>query len=54
MKMGLYSTSLVSLTEAREIALENRKNMPSGCDRYTPNVKERAVATFDEAARKVC
>jgi len=52
-EIGLGSASLVSLAEAREIALENRKQARSGGDPLRSRREEQAVLTFEEAARKV-
>ncbi len=52
-EMGLGSFPLVSLTEAREAALENRKLARAGGDPLAAKKREKAVPTFEEAARKV-
>ncbi|WP_281859137.1 tyrosine-type recombinase/integrase [Litoreibacter halocynthiae] len=52
-EMGLGSASLVSLAEARETALENRKLARQGGDPLKAKKEAQAVLTFDEAARKV-
>ena len=52
-EMGLGSASLVSLAEAREIALENRKLARQGDDPLKAKREAEAVMTFEEAARKV-
>ena len=52
-EMGLGSASLVSLAEAREIALENRKLARQGGDPLKAKREAEAVMTFEEAARKV-
>lgn len=52
-EMGLGSASLVSLAEARELALENRKLARQGGDPLKAKREAQAVLTFEEAARKV-
>lgn len=52
-EIGLGSASLVSLAEAREVALENRKLARSGGDPLRAKREANAVLTFEEAARKV-
>lgn len=52
-EIGLGSVSLVSLAEAREIALENRKLARSGGDPLQARRSAQAVLTFEEAVRKV-
>ena len=52
-EMGLGSASLLSLAEARETALENRKQARSGGDPLQAKREAQAVLTFEEAARKV-
>lgn len=52
-ELGLGSTSLVSLAEAREIALENHKVARSGGDPLRAKHESQAIMTFEEAARKV-
>ncbi len=52
-EIGLGPASLVSLREAREIALQNRKLARSGGDPLQARQHARAVLTFEEAARKV-
>jgi integrase len=52
-EMGLGSTSLVSLAEAREQALENRKLARQGGDPLQAKREAQAVLTFEEAVRKV-
>ena len=52
-EMGLGSASLVSLAEAREIALENRKIARSGGDPLRAKREADAIISFEEAARKV-
>ena len=52
-EMGLGSALLVSLAEARGIALENRKNARAGGDPLRAKREAQAVISFEEAARKV-
>ena len=53
-KLGLGSYKLVSLAEARELALANRKLAREGGDPRSPGRRRTAgVPTFEEAARKV-
>jgi integrase len=52
-ELGLGNPSLVSLTEARERALANRKVAVSGGDPMRARREAEAVLTFEEAARKV-
>ncbi|MDP2519027.1 tyrosine-type recombinase/integrase [Shimia thalassica] len=52
-EIGLGSASLVSLAEARESALENRKLARSGGDPLQAKRTAVALLTFEEAARKV-
>ena len=52
-EIGLGSASLVSLAEAREIALENRKSARSGGDPLKTKREAEAVPTFADAARRV-
>lgn len=52
-EIGLGSASLVSLAEAREKALENRKQARSGGDPLQVRREQQAALTFEEAARKV-
>ncbi len=52
-ELGLGSTSLVSLAEARETALGNRKTARQGGDPLRAKREALAVMTFEEAARKV-
>lgn len=52
-ELGLGSASLVSLAEARQIALENRKAAREGKDPLQARREEQAALTFEEAARKV-
>lgn len=52
-EMGLGSASLVSLAEARELALDNRKLARQGGDPLKAKKEAQAVLTFEEAARKV-
>ncbi|MBL4874618.1 MAG: tyrosine-type recombinase/integrase [Rhodobacteraceae bacterium] len=52
-EMGLGSVSLVSLAEAREVAVENRKLARAGGDPLRSKHEAEAILTFEEAARKV-
>jgi len=52
-ELGLGATSLVSLAEARETALGNRKTARQGGDPLRAKREAQAVMTFEEAARKV-
>lgn len=52
-EMGLGNPSLVSLSEAREAALANRKLARAGGDPVQAKREASAVLSFEEAARKV-
>lgn len=52
-ELGIGSASLVSLQEARETALENRKQSRAGGDPLQARREAQAILTFEEAARKV-
>src|SRR4028119_2232085 len=52
-EMGLGSASLVSLAEAREAALANRKMARAGGDPLQAKREASKVMTFEEAAREV-
>lgn len=52
-EIGIGPASLVSLSEAREAALENRKLARAGGDPLRAKHEAQAVLTFEEAARKV-
>ena len=52
-EMGLGSVALVSLAEAREFALANRKLARSGGDPLADKRRVQGVPTFAEAARRV-
>ena len=52
-EIGLGSASLVSLSEAREVAIENRKLARAGGDPLQEKRTANALLTFEEAARKV-
>lgn len=52
-ELGLGSPSLVSLAEAREIALVNRKLARAGGDPLAAKRQAQAILSFEEAARKV-
>ena len=52
-ELGLGSTDFVTLAEARIVAFENRKLARSGGDPLAGRRRERAVLTFEEAAREV-
>ena len=51
--LGLGSYKLVSLAEARELAVANRKVARSGGDPLADRRRARGVPTFEEAAEKV-
>ncbi|MXO58164.1 tyrosine-type recombinase/integrase [Altererythrobacter salegens] len=51
--IGLGSASLVSLAEARERALEQRKVARGGGDPLAEKRRQEALLTFEEAAREV-
>ena len=52
-EMGLGSADLVTLADARTVALENRKLARTGGDPLAKRREAEAVMTFEEAARKV-
>ncbi|EAR51037.1 site-specfic recombinase, phage integrase family protein [Oceanicola granulosus HTCC2516] len=52
-ELGLGAVALMSLAEAREVALVNRRNARAGGDPLRDKQESRAVLTFEEAARKV-
>ncbi|EYD77116.1 site-specific recombinase, phage integrase family [Rubellimicrobium mesophilum DSM 19309] len=52
-ELGIGNASLVSLVEAREAALANRKLARAGGDPLAAKRAEAAVMTFEEAARTV-
>lgn len=52
-EIGMGSTSLVSLAEARERALENRKLARAGGDPLQAKRASQALLSFEETARKV-
>ena len=52
-EIGMGSASLVSLAEARERALENRKLARAGGDPLQAKRTSQALLTFEEASRKV-
>ena len=52
-EMGLGSADLVSLSEARDVALQNLKVARSGGDPLRAKRESQAILTFEEAARKV-
>ena len=52
-ELGLGSVGLVSLAEARELALANRKLARSGGDPLADKRRVQGVPTFSEAARRV-
>ena len=52
-ELGLGSASLLSLADAREAALENRKQARSGGDPLQAKREALAILTFEEATRKV-
>lgn len=51
--VGLGSASLVSLAEAREAALQHRKQARAGDDPQDAKRRSAAILTFEEAAKKV-
>ncbi|MFC4593955.1 tyrosine-type recombinase/integrase [Sphingobium tyrosinilyticum] len=51
--VGLGSTALVSLAEAREAAIENKKAARAGTDPIAAKRAAQAVLTFEEAAKRV-
>jgi len=51
--IGLGSAALVSLSEAREAALENRKSARAGDDPVAAKRLSQAILTFKEAAEQV-
>ncbi len=51
--IGLGSASLVSLAEARDVALENRRLAKQGHDPLTARRAEKEIPTFEGAARVV-
>jgi integrase len=52
-ELGLGSAALVTLAEAREKALNNRRMARAGGDPLQAKRKSEAVLTFEEAARRV-
>lgn len=52
-ELGLGSVSLVSLSDARDQAYENRQLARSGGDPIAEKAKQKSVPTFEAAARKV-
>ncbi|MCK0102354.1 integrase arm-type DNA-binding domain-containing protein [Pseudohalocynthiibacter sp. F2068] len=52
-ELGLGNPSLVSLSEARETALANRKLARAGGDPLSAKKEAKAALTFEQAARKV-
>jgi integrase len=52
-EIGMGSASLVTLAEARETALENRKLARAGGDPLQSKRASEALLTFEEASRKV-
>lgn len=52
-ELGLGSVELVSLAEARSMALENRKMARAGGDPLQSRREARAVLTFEQASREV-
>ena len=52
-ELGLGAAALVSLTEARELALANRKLPRTGGDPLADKRRVQGVPTFAEAARRV-
>jgi len=51
-EIGLGAYPLVSLADAREQALENKRHARAGGDPLAEKHRARAVLTFEEAARK--
>ena len=51
-ELGLGNPSLVSLAEARDLALENRRIARAGGNPLAERQKASAVLTFEEAARR--
>ena len=51
--MGLGAVGLVTLADARELALANRKLARSGGDPLADKRRAEGVPTFAEAARRV-
>lgn len=51
--LGLGSVSLISLAEARETAIENRKIARAGGDPIAERRRAAGIPTFEEAAKKV-
>ena len=51
--LGLGSATLVTLGEAREVALANRRLARAGGDPLRTKREAEAVLTFEEAARRV-
>jgi integrase len=51
-ELGLGAPPVVTLAEAREQALENKRQARAGSDPLAAKRKARAVLTFEEAARK--
>lgn len=52
-ELGLGSPSLVSLAEARTVALDNRRLARAGGDPLQQRREAQAILTFEEAARRV-
>ena len=52
-ELGLGSVALVSLAEAREQALANRKLAPVGGDPLAEKRRSHGIPTFAEAAKRV-
>lgn len=50
-EMGLGSPPIVSLAEAREAALDNKRSARNGGDPLAEKRKAKAILTFEEAAR---
>lgn len=51
--IGLRSLSLVSLAEAREVALENRKLARQGRDPIAEKRSSQSILTFEQASRRI-
>lgn len=52
-EIGIGNPSLVSLSEARELAIENRKAARAGDDPLASKRRAEAILTFEQATRKV-
>lgn len=52
-EIGLGNPDIVTLSEARETALDNRRQVKAGIDLIQAKKQSQAILTFEEAARKV-